>query len=285
MAELNKQDPKKFFLPVLIILLCQTALFVLFLAFSIPLGMEISLRTDIDDLFIRFAILLAGLILLVFISIKFLQKCVNNPSRTRNTVLLGIVSFLCTVGLKLFTSTAKLTNVAYDRYFYDFTIIMMFTSLYLFVIFGITVLINPEVDQKTRNLKIFTDVLMIIPYCTFFTANVINFFATASAQEFISDVLIIAEILQYVFVLYCLVVLLIMAIKSISISKRTSEENHKKALISLGISFFILVGVYLLIIYNSIGDYSKELEIIVLSASVISFYFIYRGIVAPPSKN
>lgn len=286
----NKEDTKaetrnalvfsrevKYFFPLLLFALGEIFL----LVFNIP--PSIVVRDD-PEMLARLIILSAGIGILLVTLIQFLQKFRKRPTRIRLTILLALIFFILTFLTKLITSTFAIAETQkLSRIFYDLPIYCLMSGLYCFLLFGIEVLITPVQGKKRSGLKIATDVIYILVFVLY----LINQIVVIAKIESLGILVELSEYIIYAMVVYFLFIILLMAIRSVTLQKKISEREQKNGLIALGTSFLLLIGCVLLIFVNAaiLEDYNKILEIITIGLAVVSFYFVYMGFVKPSTRS
>ncbi|MHA1683486.1 MAG: hypothetical protein ACTSUE_21280 [Promethearchaeota archaeon] len=260
----------KYRYPIIIFISCQILLVFLFWPATVTIS------TGLEDI-IRILVSSVGLISLFVVLVPFSRNFKRRPSRIRLTVLLGVVFFIATIGMKLFTTATSMTwNTPYVRLYYDFSVYALLASIYSFIIFGIEVLIVPHLEENRKAvLKIVTDITFFVAYGSYILMIVLSFFPSLSITGYL-------EYVMYVVILYYLTMLIIIAGRSLKLARKTVEKKSKGGLLSLAISFFLLVAVILIIFLNSIsGSYNKWMETASLGLAIVVFYYIYNGFVKP----
>jgi hypothetical protein len=82
--------------------------------------------------------------------------------------------------------------------------------------------------------------------------------------------------------LYFLVVLVLMAVKCFGLTSKAGETGQRSGLVSLGITFLILISCIILLVLNFVVfDSSKEIIVTSIWLFVAGFIFIYQGFVRP----
>ncbi|MHA1791658.1 MAG: hypothetical protein ACTSVI_03370, partial [Promethearchaeota archaeon] len=104
-----------------------------------------------------------------------------------------------------------------------------------------------------------------------------------NSPEILDTIVNALELLIYINILFSLLIITIMAFRSLALAKKTEDIKYKKGLQSFGISFILLISVIVLIVINSVilSHYDKNLETVIIILLEIAFYFIYTGFVKP----
>ncbi|MFX0099634.1 MAG: hypothetical protein ACFFCS_08635, partial [Candidatus Hodarchaeota archaeon] len=228
----------------------------------------------------RLIILSIGIVILLVTFIQFLQKFRKRKTRTRLTIIIALIFFIFTFFTKLLTSTFAISvTQKLPRFFYDLPIYCLMSGLYCFLLFGIEVLIIPMRENKRSGLKIVTDVIYIVIFGLYLLNHVL-IITNIDIPGLLAE---ISEYIIYVTVVYYLLIILLMAIRSLSLQKKISDPQQKNGLIALGTSFLLLIGCVLLLVINAgiLEHYDKTLEIITICLAMVSFYFVYMGFVRP----
>ncbi|MFX0101417.1 MAG: hypothetical protein ACFFCS_17715, partial [Candidatus Hodarchaeota archaeon] len=166
----------------------------------------------------------------------------------------------------------------FDRYIMDLPIIFLMLSVYCLVLFGLNVLITPNVEKRGEKLKTFLNILLVVSYgCYFIDKVLLKFFNPV--ETLFSD---IVQYLLYAYASLNIVFLVIMAIKSLALYKKTADLMFKRGLLSLSIAFIILVASVLLLIVNIIFlEENRIIIVLFVCFLVVGLYFVYSGFVKP----
>ncbi len=249
------------------------------LIFGIP-----TVMTPRVDQWFRITILAVGLAILAVTLARFAHRYHQKPSHPRMTILLGLAFFVVAFGAKLLTTSIDMHDtLRYDRYYYDMALYAVVTSMYCFLLFGISMLITPFSKKPRSGLKIVTDVIFAAAFTVFFAGQLFTLFTATEPAEETTKSPAYVTIIMLVVALYVMTILVVMAIKALRLAKKADKEAHRKGMNALGTSFLLLVATVVLLIANTamLSEYNRYLEIVTISLAVVMFYFLYLGFVRP----
>ncbi|MBN2152957.1 MAG: hypothetical protein JW839_16010 [Candidatus Lokiarchaeota archaeon] len=244
------------------------------LAFGIPM----SATPRIDEGF-RIAILATGLVILAVTIARFAQRYHQKPTQPKLTVLFGLGFFTVAFGAKLLTTSFNMA-LTYDRYYYDMALYGVITSIYCFLLFGISMLITPFSEKPRSGLKVTTDVIFLAVFTLFFVVQLLSLLGAAGVVD---DLVEVTPYVMLVVALYVMAILCVMAAKAFALARRADKEHHRRGMNALGTSFMLIVATVLLLLANNLVEsgYNRALEIVTIGLAVVAFSFLYLGFVRP----
>ncbi|MFX0098196.1 MAG: hypothetical protein ACFFCS_01355 [Candidatus Hodarchaeota archaeon] len=232
---------------------------------------------------LRNLLLAVCLTILFIITVRFYAKYRRNPNPTRRSVLISFVFFLCSFSSYSYTSIIKYLERVVKHYTFGLNKYFLLLGIYFMLYFGLLVLITPKNEKRGKILKVLFIVLTLCSYITFFIGMLVRIVFHIEDDILLTE---IADYLLYAVTGIGVIILLIMAINSLTIRNKTKEESAKKGLLCLGISFLIICGAGIsLVLEEFLKDISDYLKITTLVLAIIAFYFIYMGFVNPSSGS
>ncbi len=92
-------------------------------------------------------------------------------------------------------------------------------------------------------------------------------------------------VVLYAFLLYSVIIMTVMAIRSSILAKKTTIAYMKHGLSSLSISFVMFIGGMLLFLASELLTFEVWLETIALILALVGLFYIYRGFVKPADEK
>nr|MDO8112897.1 hypothetical protein [Candidatus Sigynarchaeota archaeon] len=238
-----KESVKQFF-PFIVAVCGQSFLFVLLL-FTRP--NEFVAEIDSGIIWLRTISLIAGCVMLSFILVKFSFKYHRNPSMVRLNVLLALISYMIATVAYLISTSFQFPSLTpermVDRVFTDTTNIFMMVGTVLFLILGITFFLAPSNERSIRIFKHVLNIFIVVIYVIFITSKTLRILNVATDTADTLDSL--SEILLYCLGGFGIVMLLVIAVRALVISKKTTDEKYKHGLKALGLSYLFLFAAVL----------------------------------------
>ncbi|MHA1371123.1 MAG: hypothetical protein ACTSRA_15585 [Promethearchaeota archaeon] len=234
---------------------------------------------------IEMVMLLAGGITMLIILIKFLSLYLKNKNITRLLVMLAMLFYALACIIEFIKTTISYSEPTIRRYQIDLPFIMFSITIYYFVFFGITVLINWKFQKQFTRLM---NLMIILQIASFFFHYLSWIIVLPTHATMNSLLRIIAEIPLFLIFILDIIILINMTVKCFKLSKKADNQSFKKGLQSLGFAILmILLVIFFLLLSNFANPLGGDLDLFRLLslACVISCnYFIYNGIIKP-AKN
>ncbi|MBD3188633.1 hypothetical protein GF325_17525 [Candidatus Bathyarchaeota archaeon] len=269
------------FLPVYIFIIGEIALFLMFIISPIDYTYLPYLKENPD--MVQAVLLAIGIGMLVFAYFKFLSKYISSPNETRLTVLLSLICFLGAFILKLYMNFSRYVDSQLNRYFFNMVVLLLMVTLYLFNLFGISILITPENQVNVTRWKKSLIIFLTTTYVIFFGKTALRIYDNSLTFDIVEN---ITNVAMYAYMGYNVVILITMSFKSATLAMRAHDPVVQSGLRFLAISLMLLVGGVVILLISELLAFIVILETITVFLGVVSFVFIYFGFVRPSvSKN
>ncbi|MFX0102886.1 MAG: hypothetical protein ACFFCS_25180, partial [Candidatus Hodarchaeota archaeon] len=267
----------EYWLVPLIILVGEVILFMMFFFASPPYQFAIVLKSVESSFapvrfFLVIPLIVVGLAILSYITIVFIHRYKTSPSETRFIVMTSLLNLTIAMAIFFFDTTWRFTEKIIKQFFRSLSIYFLEFSIYFLLLFGLNILLNIEKGKKQKGLKILLNVLLLVNYTLYFAGETESILNQVEKPELLEY----GDYSLYAVVVLSIILLLIMAIRSLTIQKRTSDQDYKSGLRALANSFIVVVaaivaGVTERFIDNEmVGD---GLRVSTVILAIIGFYF------------
>jgi len=233
---------------------------------------------------LRIIFLFAGLGVLGIIISKLYVKYRVNKNLTRLNILLAIASFIIACAAYTFTNFFQSPDNSVNRFFFDLATLFIILASYMFLVFGITFLIVPANERAIHNFKRVMEFILIAMYALFLLVKICNAFnITGGIVDTLSSV---GQYFIYLFGIVCIILMLVIAMKALVLSKRTSDAVFKNGLNALGISYlFLFASIVAFLLNTAVFKNDQYVSLIAILLLIAGFYFIYGGFVKPTTTS
>lgn len=269
----------------LVVLVANALLFLAFLFAVPPYDFSIREKTVTP---LRWILLAIGLALLIITIARFFQRYRANPSEIRRIVLLSLVFFAAAITMFTLTSILRPDDRILKDYVQSYNTFFLLAAVYYLVHFGMKVLLQQTGETRARKaLRVLLDVMVLVVLGLFVASMLERITLHVKDDTILKGVW---EIFLYVLVVYVTAFLVVMAIKSLKISRKTTEARYKQGMIYLGISFLLISSVIVFLALLEAVGIDNDLilavvQVAVVILAIVTFYCIYLGFVKPAAAG
>lgn len=128
----------------------------------------------------------------------------------------------------------------------------------------------------------FTFIFMLSGNAVFLVKTTVD---TLTHETLASFLQVLMPVVLYAFLLYSVIIMTVMAIRSSILAKKTTIAYMKHGLSSLSISFVMFIGGMLLFLASELLTFEVWLETIALILALVGLFYIYRGFVKPADEK
>ncbi|MFX0102860.1 MAG: hypothetical protein ACFFCS_25045 [Candidatus Hodarchaeota archaeon] len=262
---------------IVIALALEAALFVIIV---MKLGIGILVPSPRGSLDIpKIITLIACIVVLVFTLSQFLKKILKKPSIVKILILLALLFLILSFTLNLFMSIYSYSEGYMHAYVNTFINTLLVLGFYCLNLFAFSVIYSGGNEKLPKILKITLDMMLLLAVCAYVIGEAIRVTILSDESNIFSET---ASILLILAIFFTIVNFIFASVKLSKIVKKTEDEQTKQGLRRISTSFTVLViGLFLLILANTVEELDDFGTAIVLSVAAIAFYFIYSGFVKP----